>query len=156
MIRRQLVLCALLISIMPAWAGAVVLVSDEEAALPPPRKGIAMRGAVHWPGITFVSPAATATETRSPFDFTVTFEPYRKATARKDAKPVSVRPESVKVLYLKTPIVDLTPRFEGRISANGIELADVSLPVGTHQIAIAVKDSAGHENLQTLTINVVK
>jgi hypothetical protein len=83
----------------------------------------------------------------SPFDFKVAFE------ARGDAK---IDPASVKVIYMKSPFVDLTPRLKSVISTNGIDFAKADVPPGTHTIRISVKDTDGRETNSVLTLVVNK
>ena len=67
-----------------------------------------------------------------------------------------IEPDSVKVTYLKTPAVDLTPRVKSGIKADGIDVAKASLPPGEHQIRVTVKDSEGRETNSTLNISVAQ
>src|SRR6516225_1221088 len=45
-------------------------------------------------------------------------------------------PQLVKVIYLKDPAVNLTPRISDFITTNGIELSGAEVPPGTHYIRI--------------------
>ena len=110
---------------------AASLISAKEAALPPAAGTLATRGISRGPAIKLASPEAD-TPVMAPFDFKVTFEP------RGDAK---IDPGSVKVIYMKLPFVDLTPRLKGAISANGIDFAKADVPPGTHTIRVTVKDT---------------
>jgi hypothetical protein len=77
----------------------------------------------------------------APFDFKINFE------ARGDTK---IDPSSVKVVYMKSPFVDLTPRLKSAISANGIDFAKADVPPGTHAIRVTVKDTEGRETNSVL------
>ena len=94
---------------------AAPLISAKEAALPAASGTLATRGISRGPAVKLNSPEAD-TPVMSPFDFKVAFE------ARGDAK---IDPASVKVIYMKSPFVDLTPRLKGAISANGIDFTKV-------------------------------
>jgi hypothetical protein len=83
----------------------------------------------------------------APFDFKVNFEP------RGDAK---IDPSSVKVVYMKSPFVDLTPRLKSAISANGIDFVKADVPPGTHTIRVTVKDTEGRETNSVLNLVVNK
>ena len=83
----------------------------------------------------------------APFDFKVSFEP------RGDAR---IDTSSVKVVYMKSPFVDLTPRLKNAISANGIDFAKADVPPGTHTIRVTVKDSEGRETNSVLNLVVNK
>lgn len=107
------------------------LISAKEAALPPAAGTLATRGISRGPATKLASPEAD-TPVTAPFDFKINFEP------RGDAK---IDPNSVKVVYMKSPFVDLTPRLKNAISANGIDFAKADVPPGTHTIRVTVKDS---------------
>jgi hypothetical protein len=125
---------------------AAPLISAKEAALPAASGTLATRGISRGPAVKLNSPEAD-TPVMSPFDFKVAFE------ARGDAK---IDPTSVKVIYMKSPFVDLTPRLKSAISANGIDLAKADVPPGTHTIRISVKDTDGRETNSVLTLVVNK
>lgn len=125
---------------------AAPLISAKEAALPPAAGTLATRGISRGPAIKLASPEAD-TPVAAPFDFKVNFEP------RGDAK---IDPASVKVVYMKSPFVDLTPRLKGAISANGIDFAKADVPPGTHTIRVTVKDTEGRETNSVLNLVVNK
>lgn len=125
---------------------AAPLISAKEAALPPAAGTLATRGISRGPAIKMTSPEADM-PVMAPFDFKVTFEP------RGDAK---IDPGSVKVVYMKSPFVDLTPRLKSAISANGIDFAKADVPPGTHTIRVTVKDSEGRETNSVLNLVVNK
>ena len=125
---------------------AAPLISAKEAALPPAAGTLATRGISRGPAIKLASPEAD-TPVMAPFDFKVTFEP------RGDAK---IDPGSVKVVYMKSPFVDLTPRLKSAISANGIDFAKADVPPGTHTIRVTVKDTEGRETNSVLNLVVNK
>jgi hypothetical protein len=125
---------------------AAPLISAKEAALPAASGTLATRGISRGPAVKLNSPEAD-TPVMSPFDFKVAFE------ARGDAK---IDPASVKVIYMKSPFVDLTPRLKSVISTNGIDLAKADVPPGTHTIRVSVKDTDGRETNSVLTLVVNK
>ena len=125
---------------------AAPLISAKEAALPAALGTLATRGISRGPAVKLNSPEAD-TPVMSPFDFKVAFE------ARGDAK---IDPTSVKVIYMKSPFVDLTPRLKSAISANGIDFAKADVPPGTHTIRVSVKDTDGRETNSVLTLVVNK
>lgn len=127
-------------------AVAAPLISAKEAALPPAAGTLATRGISRGPAIKLASPEAD-TPVTAPFDFKVNFE------ARGDAK---IDPNSVKVVYMKSPFVDLTPRMKNAISANGIDFAKADVPPGTHTIRVTVKDTEGRETNSVLNLVVNK
>jgi len=125
---------------------AAPLISAKEAALPAASGTLATRGISRGPAVKLNSPEAD-TPVMSPFDFKVAFE------ARGDAK---IDPTSVKVIYMKSPFVDFTPRLKSAISANGIDFAKADVPPGTHTIRVSVKDTDGRETNSVLTLVVNK
>jgi hypothetical protein len=141
----QLLLTSLLF-IFSQLVIAAPLISTKEAALPPAAGTLATRGISRGPAIKLTSPEAD-TPVAAPFDFKVNFEP------RGDAK---IDPSSVKVVYMKSPFVDLTPRLKNAISANGIDFAKAEVPPGTHTIRVTVKDSEGRETNSVLNLVVNK
>jgi len=128
------------------WSVAASLISAKEAALPPATGALATRGISRGPAIKLASPEAD-TPVVAPFDFKVNFEP------RGDAK---IDPSSVKVVYMKSPFVDLTPRLKSAISANGIDFVKADVPPGTHTIRVTVKDTEGRETNSVLNLVVNK
>ena len=130
----------------PFCGGWGSLISAKEAALPPAAGALATRGISRGPAIKLASPAPD-TPVMAPFDFKVDFE------ARGDAK---IDPSSVKVVYMKSPFVDLTPRLKSAISANGIDFAKADVPPGTHTIRVTVKDTEGRETNSVLNLVVNK
>lgn len=141
----QLLLAALLL-ITSQLLIAAPLITAKEAALPPAAGTLATRGISRGPAIKLASPEAD-TPVATPFDFKVNFEP------RGDAK---IDPSSVKVVYMRSPFVDLTPRLKSAISANGIDLTKADVPPGTHTIRVTVKDSEGRETNSVLNLVVNK
>jgi hypothetical protein len=140
------VLFASFILITSQLAISAPLISAKEAALPAASGALATRGISRGPGIKLASPEAD-TPVAAPFDFKVNFE------ARGDAK---IDPNSVKVVYMKSPFVDLTPRLKSAISANGIDFVKADVPPGTHTIRVTVKDSEGRETNSVLNLVVNK
>mgnify|MGYP006292343305 FL=1 len=126
-------------------ANAAPLISPKEAALPNAKGALSTRGISRGPTIKLNAPTSESVE--SPFDFRMTFEP------RGDAK---IDPDSVKVIYLKFPYVDLTPRVKAAISSSGIDFPKAEVPPGHHSIRVTVKDTEGRETNSVFNIEVVK
>lgn len=118
------------------------LVTEEEAKLPN-LKSIATRGVTRAPGIKLVSPEAGAAKT--PFNLKIAFEPRGGA---------SIDPGSVKLTYLKTPVVDLTERVRSGISAGGIEHRDAQMPAGEHLIRVSVTDNEGRNTSSVIKLTI--
>ena len=131
---------------MCAPLSAAPLISAKEAALPAAAGALATRGISRGPAVKLLSPEAD-TPVQSPFDFKVSLE------ARGGEK---IDPNSVKVVYMKSPFVDLTPRLKSSITASGIQLSKAEVPPGTHTIRITAKDTEGRETNSVVTIVVTK
>jgi hypothetical protein len=135
-----------LIGAVPNLVFAAPLITSKEAALPAASGALATRGISRGPAVKLNSPEADI-PISSPFDFKVLFE------ARGEGK---IDPNSVKVVYMKSPFVDLTPRLKSAITPTGINFSKSEVPPGTHTIRITVKDMDGRETNQVVTIVVNK
>lgn len=128
---------------VPVSAHAAELITADEAALP------AMKGAVANSnrGITR-GPKITVTEengAKSPIRFQVKFQPLGGSTIDTDG---------VKVIYLKQPNVDLTPRLKSFVQPTGIDMPDAQLPPGDHLVRIDVKDSEGRVSTTSFVLKI--
>jgi len=121
---------------LQAAAHAATLITPEEAALPAASGGALTRGISRGPGVTLVSPSPDSGPVKAPFELKVAFEP-RGGNA--------IDPASVKVMYLKTPFVDLTSRLQQSITETGIVLPNADVPAGEHDLKITVVDKDGRE-----------
>jgi hypothetical protein len=118
------------------WPGMAIaetkLITEAEAQTPnlqvPTTRAIT-RG----PGISLQSPAEVAAKS---FAFKLAFEP--RGGAKIDVS-------SLKIEYLKQPVIDLTARFKPGLNGNLIELPQASVPAGAHPIRVSVRDSEGRE-----------
>jgi len=140
------ILCLSSLMFTISLVNAAPLISAKEAALPAASGALATRGISRGPSVKMVSPEVDTTVV-SPIDFKVNFE------ARGAGK---IDPESVKVVYMKSPFVDLTPRLKGAISAQGINFVKADVPPGVHTIRVTVKDNDGRETNSIFTLNVIK
>jgi hypothetical protein len=141
-----IVIAALVLSpAMPANAAHVLLITAEEAQLPPPRGAVATdrRGVTRGPKIKC---AEDGEPIHSPVHLELTFESFGGA---------KIDPDSVKVTYLRTPNVDLTSRVKSFVQASGIDIPDVELPTGDHTIRVDVKDSDGRLGSASFVLKVV-
>ena len=126
------VIVVLMAGAMPAQASPPVLITPEEAALPPPKGAIATerRGITRGPKVDVVTTGAL----KSPTRLQVKFEPYGGS---------KIDPDSVKMIYLRTPNVDLTSRIKAFILPDGIDMPEVVLPAGEHMVRVDIKDTDG-------------
>jgi hypothetical protein len=130
--------------VIQSSAFAAPLITTKESQLPNAQGELKTRGISRGPGIRIISPEA---EVKSPFDLKVQFE------SRGGNK---IDPASVKVTYLKSPLVDLTSRVKPAIKESGIDFSKAEAPPGEHQVKITVKDADGRETSSVITINVIK
>jgi len=135
-----------LIIAVPNLVFAAPLITAKESSLPAASGTFATRGISRGPSVKLNSPEAD-TLINSPFDFKVLFE------ARGEGK---IDPNSVKVVYMKSPFVDLTPRLKSAITPTGINFSKAEVPPGTHTIRVTVKDMDGRETNQVITLVVNK
>jgi hypothetical protein len=126
---------------LEALAGQII--TEKEANLPAQRGDLKTRGISRGPGIKILSPDS-AVPVRGVFDLRVVFE--QRSGHRID-------PDSVRITYLKSPVVDLTPRLKSGISEGGIAYLKAEVPQGEHMLRIVVRDIEGRESVSTLTIN---
>jgi hypothetical protein len=116
----------------------------EEAQLPPPKGAVAVdrRGILRGPRVEVVSPADTV---HSPLRLQLKFESFGGA---------KIDTDSVKVIYLRTPNVDLTPRVKPFVRPNGIDMPDTELPPGEYLLRVDVRDSDGRPGSTSFTLKV--
>lgn len=117
---------------IPAYA-VHVLITEEEAKLPPPKGAVVTnrRGVTRGPKIKYVEESEPI---HCPMHLQLKFESFGGA---------KIDPDSVKITYLRTPNVDLTARIKSFVQASGIDIPDVQLPPGDHMVRVDVKDSDG-------------
>jgi hypothetical protein len=125
-------------------ARASQLITEEEAKLPPPKGAIAAdrRGILRGPKVEFTSPEETV---HSPLHLQLKFQAFGGA---------KIDPESVKVIFLRTPNVDLTPRVKPFIQAGGIDMPDTEVPPGEYMVRVDVKDSDGRPGTTSFVLKI--
>ncbi len=121
-----------------------LLITEEEAKLPPPKGAVAAdrRGITRGPKIEVV---ADGELTHSPLHLQLKFESFGGS---------KIDTDSVKVTYLRTPNVDLTERIKAFIRASGIDMPDAQLPPGDHMIRVDVKDSEGRMGSRSFVLKI--
>jgi hypothetical protein len=116
-----------------AAALATQLITEEEAKRPPQKGAVAAdrRAGMRGPKVELVSPADA---THSPLRLKLKFE---------SVGGTKIDPDSVKVVFLSTPNVDLTPRVRPFVQADGIDMPDAELPPGEYTVRVDIKDNEG-------------
>ncbi len=131
-----------------APARAEVLITEQEAMRPAaaPKAEEASRGIFRAPKISVLSPQEEEIVT-SPLNLKLKFESFGGTKIDED---------SVRVIYLKNPSVDLTPRLKKHLKSNGIEMDVAEAPPGEHHLKVEVKDSDGHLGTADVIFKVTK
>jgi hypothetical protein len=143
--KKQFLVLAL--SLFGTLSQAAPLILESEAGLPnAPVIEPKLRGITRGPAIRQLAPAPETT-LKSPFDLRIAFEPRGGA---------AIDLASVKVVYLKSPSVDLLERVRPGLSARGIELGGAEAPAGEHLIRVSVQDSEGRQTHSVIKLSVAK
>lgn len=122
---------------------ADVLVTDAESRLPAPTKtGPVSRAITRGPRIEF---AGVTDPSKSPVRLRFKFEAFGGAT---------VNLASLRLMYLKTPLIDLTDRIKPYAQATGVDMPSAELPVGEHAMRLELADSDGRTAISNITIRI--
>jgi hypothetical protein len=121
----------------------VVLISDDEAKLPPPKTApLDMRGVTRAPKIVLTLPDGPF---HSPGPLKLIFQAYGG---------VRIDVDSLRVLYLRTPNVDITTRLKPFVSVGGIDLPAATVPPGEHMLRFEIKDADGRATSKIVILTV--
>lgn len=133
-----------LAAVEPAHAANVILITADEAKLPPPKGAIpvASRGVTRGPKLEIVSQTGVI---RSPARLQLKFQTYGGSKVDLNA---------VQATYLRTPNVDLTSRIKPFVDADGIDVPAAELPPGDHIVRIDIKDSDGRAATASFVLKV--
>ena len=135
------ILAGLIAFATQAYAGTV-LITEQEAGLPPLRGVLGSRSITRGPRIDLIEPGQVA---YSPLHFQVRFQSFGGAD-------INVR--SLRAVYLKNPEVDITARIARFADASGIDIPDAEVPVGQHYIRIEITDSEGRTRSAVFEIKI--
>jgi hypothetical protein len=124
-----------------ACAGTV-LITEQEASLPPELIVVDSRSITRGPRIELVQPGETA---YSPMHFQLRFQSFGGS---------GINTESLHVTYLKTPEIDITPRVARFARPAGIDIPDAEVPAGEHSIRVQVTDSEGRSRSSVFTFKI--
>jgi hypothetical protein len=143
--KTMLLSCVAVVIAISGHACATQLITEQEAKLPPPKGAIAAdrRGILRGPKVEFLSPGDT---THSPLHLQLRFEAFGGA---------KIDPESVKMTFLRTPNVDLTPRIKPFVQPSGLDIPDTEMPPGEYMVRVDVKDSDGRPGSISFNLKVV-
>jgi hypothetical protein len=128
----------------PAYANHL-LITEQEAKMSPAKDAIATahRGITRGPRIEYVGDNE---QQRSPVRLQLRFESFGGA---------KIDPDSLKVIYLRVPNVDLTDRVKSFVRATGLDIPDAELPPGDHLIKVDIKDSEGRIGSTTFILKIL-
>ena len=82
---------------------------------------------------------------RSPLHFQMKFHSFGGAT---------IAVQSIRLIYLKTPDIDLTSRVMPFTQASGIDIPDAEIPSGEHYLQAEVADSEGRTRTEVFILKV--
>jgi hypothetical protein len=121
-----------------------VLITEDEAKLPPAKGAIAAdrRGITRGPKIEVVGDRE---QSHSPVHLQLKFESFGGS---------KIDPESLRVIYLRTPNVDLTERVKSFAGVTGLDIPDAELPPGDHLIRVDIKDSDGRSGSTSFLLKI--
>jgi hypothetical protein len=140
-----MVVCAAsAITIPSAACASHVLITEDEARLPPPKGALTAdrRGITRGPKIEVI---VDGEQVHSPVHLQLKFESFGGA---------KIDPDSIRVTYMKTPTVDLTERIKSFVRANGLDMPDAELPPGDHMIRVDIKDSEGRVGTTSFVLKI--
>ena len=136
---RQSCIAIVLTAMSTMVSGQTILITEEEAKLPNAHV-LSTRAITRGPAIKLLTPTEVPAKS---FALKLNLE------ARGGAK---IDPGSLKIEYLKQPIVDLTSRFKAGLQGNHIELQQAKIPEGQHAIKVSIKDSEGREGMHIIQL----
>jgi hypothetical protein len=132
------------ITISSAACASHLLITEDEARLPPPKGALTAdrRGITRGPKIEVI---VDGEQVHSPVHLQLKFESFGGA---------KIDPDSIRVTYMKTPTVDLTERIKSFVRANGLDMPDAELPPGDHMIRVDIKDSEGRVGTTSFVLKI--
>jgi hypothetical protein len=119
-----------------------VLITEQEASLPPERIAASPRAITRGPRIELVQPDATA---NSPMHFQLKFQSFGGS---------EINTGSLHVFYLRMPEVDITPRVARFTQPTGIDIPDAEVPTGEHTFRVEIADSEGRTRSSIFTLKI--
>lgn len=128
-----------------AQAQVLQLITEAEASLPAAKEGgepAETRAITRSPGVDLASAEAV---TGAGFPLRIVFAPRGG---------IAIDLESVRVVYLKSPPVDLTGRLKSQITPTGVEVPAASAPPGEHPLQITVRDKEGRQTVKKILLVV--
>lgn len=131
----------------------VVLITEQEALaqanaeLAKSMRSVQARDLTRLPKITLLSPSLQGEKLPRIVPFKLRFQSFGGAKIDKN---------SIRVLYLRDRIIDLTQRVQAFITVNGIDIEKAGIPAGNHLIQVEVADIDGRRGSERFEINVAE
>jgi hypothetical protein len=116
-----------------------MLVSEAEASRPNAPE-LSTRGITRGPGIKLLGAPEVSAKS---FSLKFEFEPRGGA---------HIDPKSVRLEYMKQPLIDLTDRVKAGIHDRVLEISQFAVPPGSHPLRVRVADSEGREAVHLVTL----
>jgi hypothetical protein len=140
-----LLVCTVTVGLVSSARANHLLISEEEAKLPPPKGAVVAdrRGITRGPRIEVVGERE---QNHSPLHLQLKFESFGGS---------KIDPGSLRVTYLRNPNVDLTDRVRSFASVSGLDMPDAELPPGDHMIRVDIKDSDGRAGTTSFLLKVL-
>ena len=137
--------CLVAMTGQPSFAKTVI-VTEEEAKLPPPKEmpPPSDRGITRGPKIELDMEDKAALH--APMHLKLKFRTFGGSAIDLDA---------FRATYIKNPTVDLTPRIRPFTQQSGIDIPDAQLPPGEHFIQFGIKDSEGRAFSKIIKLKVM-
>jgi hypothetical protein len=126
-------------------ARAEVLITPEEAKLP--ANNLTRRGMFLGPSIEVISPRSDLGPLKSPIRLVLKFHPHGAA---------KVDLTTLRVTYLKQPIVDLSERVAHFATTESIDMPVAEIPPGSHRLWFDVEDANGEVGSIELNLQIVQ
>lgn len=137
---------AAMVTAIPVRTLAATLVTEEEAKLLPQKGAVPNSGRGITRGPKILVPDGETASQASPIRFLVKFQTFGGSIIDLDA---------LKVTYLKSPVVDLTPRIKPFALPTGIDMPNAELPPGEHLVRVDVRDSEGRTASMSFMLKIV-
>lgn len=131
----------LLLVAVPDARARVVLITPEEAQLPTPKDVFASRAITRGPRIDLIDTG----QLRSPLPLKLKFRGFGGAT---------IDTHSLRITYMKSPNIDLTPRVKPFLKPTGIEIQEAEIPPGEHLVRVEIQDSEGRLTTTTFLLSI--
>ena len=100
------------------------------------------RGITRGPRIELVQPGERA---YSPMRFHLRFQSFGGA---------KINIDSLRVTYLKTPEIDITPRVRRFAQPTGIDIPDAEVPEGEHFLRVEIADTEGRTRSSVIALKI--